>query len=100
MKDLHRVIIEPCITEKTSQFMMDEDAGSFKYAFKVAVSANKIDIRKAVEQRFGVDVDSVRTVIVPGKEKRVRYVAGRTPKWKKAYVKLKPGQSIAEFEGA
>ncbi len=100
MKELHKVIVEPYITEKTSSFMMDENIGTLTYAFKVSVSANKYEIKSAIESRFDVEVDRVRTVVVAGKLKRVRQVAGRTAKWKKAYVKLKPGHKISEFEGA
>lgn len=100
MKPLHRIIIEPHITEETTRQMIDPRSGAYKYAFKVAMDANKVEIRQAVESRFGVKVADVRTLINRGKIKRVRMVAGKRANWKKAYVKLVPGHKIDEFEGA
>jgi len=65
-----------------------------KYLFWVDKKANKIEIRKAVEDIYKVKVGSVNTAIVPGKAKRVRYAAGYTPDWKKAVVTLKEGSKI------
>ncbi len=65
-----------------------------KYLFLVAKAANKVQIRKAVEEIYKVKVDSVNTMIVHGKLKRVRYQQGKTPDWKKAVVTLKEGNSI------
>ena len=65
-----------------------------KYFFAVQRGANKIQIRKAVEELYKVKVDSVNTVLMPGKMKRVRYQLGQTPDWKKAVVTLKAGQKI------
>ena len=59
----------------------------------------KDEIKAAIEKRFDVKVDSVNTLINRGKIKRVRMVAGKKPNWKKAYITLKAGQKIAEFEG-
>ena len=100
MKPLNRILIEPIMTEKTTSFMLDEKAGVFKYAFKVALDANKIEIKQAIEKKFDVTVDNVQTVVVRGKKKRVRIQEGMAPKWKKAFIKLKPGMSISEFEVA
>ncbi len=100
MKPLHRVIVEPYLTEKTSDFLLDEKAGVYKYAFKVAIDANKQEIKEVIEKRFDVKVDSVKVLINRGKKKRVRQALGLTKKWKKAYVKLKPGMTISEFEAA
>jgi large subunit ribosomal protein L23 len=99
MKPIHQILIAPHITEQTSKDMFDVRAGVYTYAFKVALDANKIEIRNAIEQRFGVKVDSVNTLVVRGKVKRVRYAAGKRSNWKKAYIKLKPGHKIGEFEG-
>jgi large subunit ribosomal protein L23 len=99
MKSINRILVEPHLTEKTSEFLLDEKAGIYKYAFKVAVDANKVEIKNAIEARFNVKVESVNTVVVKGKEKRVRTAAGFRPNWKKAYVKLQSGNRIAEFEG-
>ncbi len=65
-----------------------------KYFFSVKKDANKIQIKKAVEEIYKVKVESVNTTIVPGKLKRVRYKLGHTPDWKKAVVTLKDGQKI------
>ena len=65
-----------------------------QYVFEVARDANKIEIRRAVEEIYGVKVDSVNTMIMPGKRKRVRQEFGRTPSWKKAVVTLKDGHKI------
>lgn len=65
-----------------------------KYFFRVNKTANKVQIRKAVEDIYKVKVQSVHTGILPGKIKRVRQIAGRTNSWKKAIVTLKEGQKI------
>jgi len=65
-----------------------------KYVFEVARQANKIEIKKAVESIYKVQVAHVRTLLVPGKRKRVRQEFGHTPDWKKAVVTLKEGQKI------
>ena len=94
--DLHDVLCAPLITEKGSVLRDTENL----YLFRVAKSANKIQIKKAVEAIFKVKVDSVRTVRVHGKVKRVGRRVGRRPDWKKAYVKLKAGEKTIElFEG-
>ena len=94
---LHHILRAPLITEKGSVLRETENL----YLFRVAMSANKIEIKKAVEEIFKVKVRSVRTVRVHGKVKRVGRTIGRRPDWKKAYVKLKPGEKTIEFfEGA
>lgn len=65
-----------------------------KYLFQVANDANKVQIRKAVEEIYKVKVESVNTLLVPGKLRRVRQELGRTTAWKKAIVTLKEGQKI------
>lgn len=65
-----------------------------KYLFQVAPRANKIQIRRAVEEIYKVKVESVNTALVPGKLKRVRQELGRTTPWKKAVVTLKDGHKI------
>ena len=64
------------------------------YQFLVAKSATKIDIRNAIEKIYKVKVTDVNSIIVRGKMKRVRTQLGKQPDWKKAYVKLAPGQKI------
>ena len=89
----YEIIIRPVITEKSNRLM--EDHG--KYTFEVALDASKSEIKRAVEELFGVKVKKVNTMIVKPKKKRVlgrfrQY--GTTRKWKKAVVTLEPGQSI------
>lgn len=99
MKAIHEILIEPHITENSTKNMVDPRSGAYHYVFKVALDTNKTEIREAVEKRFSVKVDKVRTLIVRGKIKRVRVVAGKKSNWKKAYITLKPGNKISEFEG-
>ena len=89
------VIIKPIITERTS-LLMEED----KYTFQVAVNANKIQIKDAVEELFDVKVAKVRTMRMQGKMKRMGVHVGRRPSWKKAIVSLTPDSKAIEiFEG-
>ena len=67
-----------------------------QYAFKVDVNATKLQIKKAVEGYFSVDVENVNVVKVKGKSKRSRYRIKKRPDWKKAYVRLAEGQSIED----
>jgi large subunit ribosomal protein L23 len=91
------LIRRPLITEKTS--IQREDGRTL--VFQVALGANKVEIRRAIEQLLGAKVDSVRTGIAHGKEKRQGRFAGRRSDWKKAYVTLREGEKMPEFlEGA
>ena len=91
------VIRRPLITEKTS--IQREDGRTI--VFQVAVAANKVEIRQAIEKLLGAKVDTIRTSIVHGKIKRQGRYAGQRPDWKKAYVTLREGQKMPEFlEGA
>jgi large subunit ribosomal protein L23 len=65
-----------------------------KYLFRVATTATKIDVKRAVQEIYKVKVQDVNTVHVPGKLKRVRVKAGYTSAWKKAVVTLQDGQKI------
>ena len=65
-----------------------------KYLFNVSMRSNKVQIKKAVEEIYKVKVDSVNTVKMPGKQKRVRQQVGKTSDWKKAIVTLAQGQKI------
>jgi large subunit ribosomal protein L23 len=87
------VILGPLITEKST--LMKEKGNVL--AFRVAPSANKIQVRKAVEAIFKVKVASVRTENMHGKFKRVGRFAGHRSDWKKAYVTLKPGEKSIEY---
>lgn len=92
---MESLIIRPIITEKSMQ-----DAGRGKFTFHVAMSADKNEIRKAIEKKFKVNILSVSTLKVKGKTRRagVRRTKFQTPSWKKAIVKLKEGQKIDLFE--
>lgn len=95
MKAPQDIIIKPVITEKS----MDELQNG-KYTFKVAKNSNKIEIKKAVEALFGVEVAKVNTLNVNGKAKRVGRFEGRTSDWKKAVVTLtEDSKTIEFFEG-
>ena len=87
------VIRRPLITEKTT--VIREDGRTL--VFEVARDANKIDIRRAVEQLLGTKVASVRTALAHGKEKRQGRFVGRRSDWKKAYVKLRDGEKLPDF---
>jgi large subunit ribosomal protein L23 len=97
MKKLTDVIRRPLVTEKTS--IQREDGRTI--VFEVATSANKVEIRKAIEKLLGAKVAHVRTSLVHGKFKRQGRFAGQRPDWKKAYVTLREGEKMPEFlEGA
>jgi len=89
------ILISPIITEKSS--MLQE---SNKYVFKVHKNSNKIDIKKAIEEVFGVTVEHVNVMKVKGKNKTYGRNRVLTPAWKKALVTLKLGDSITLYEGA
>ena len=95
MKTAQDIILKPVITEKSMDGLQ---AG--KYTFKVAKDATKPEIKKAVEQLFGVEVDKVTTMNVNGKMKRLGRYEGRTASWKKAIVTLtEDSKAIEFFEG-
>jgi large subunit ribosomal protein L23 len=85
------IIKRPIITERSTQLREQSN----KVTFEVDRSANKISIKKAVEELFSVQVTEVRTMNVHGKWKRVGRNVGRRPDWKKAIVTLAEGQTIA-----
>ena len=93
MRNPYDVLIKPIVTEKSSALMAEG-----KYTFRVDKTANKIDIKYAVETAFKVDVADVRTMNMPGKMKRQGRTSGMTPEWKKAIVTLKPGQKLPIFD--
>ena len=92
MKKAQDIILAPVITEKSMMGVAER-----KYTFKVANDANKIEIAKAVEELFGVDVVKVNTVSVRGRFKRMGRTAGYRPDWKKAIVTLAEGSKAIEF---
>ena len=92
--NIYSIIKKPHVTEKTS---LGSDTNN-KVAIVVDKSANKIEIKQAIENLFKVKVASVRTVTVAGKVKRSGKTLGKRSNWKKAYVTLQEGQSIDFFE--
>ena len=93
MKAPQDIILRPVITEASM-----ENVQSRKYTFKVAKSANKVEIAKAVETLFkGVKVAKVNTVSVRGRKKRMGRSIGYSSDWKKAVVTLKEGSKTIEF---
>lgn len=88
----HDIIIRPIISEQSMAQIADR-----KYTFVVAKSANKIEIKKAVEEIFGVKVENVTTLNMAGKMKRMGRYEGRRAAWKKAVVKLTEGSKTIEF---
>ena len=94
MKHVREIIIAPIFSEKTSALVADQN----KYTFEVSLNANKIEIKRAIEKIFDVDVISVNTLKYDGKPKRYGRWEGYRPNWKKAVVTLKKGQTIADFE--
>jgi len=94
MKQPYEILIKPVITEKAVSANAGEKGGA-QYTFEVSPTANKIEIRYAVETSFNVRVAAVNTVRVKGKRKRLRSPKlGRRPDRKKAIVTLEPGQTI------
>lgn len=92
---LMKILLRPHVSEKTA---MAADSHR-QFAFRVLNSANKPEIKQAVEFMFDVQVDSVRLMNVKGKTKRTGKTMGRRINWKKAYVSLKPGYDI-DFAGS
>ena len=98
MKFAHDIIRRPIISERSMEVKFDKAGNEIKkYTFEVACSANKIEIKKAVEEVFGVQAASVNTMHVLGKIKRMGRYQGRRASWKKAVVTLKPESKTIEF---
>ena len=92
MKTAYDIIIKPIITEQSMEATEEK-----KYVFQVAMDANKIEIKKAIEEIFGVKVEKVNTIRMDGKEKRMGVHVGRRASWKKAMVKLTADSKTIEF---
>ena len=92
--DLRQIIKSHISTERTTKLREVNN----EYVFEVDKRANKYVIKMAVEEAFKVKVASVRTMIVPGKLRRLGRFEGKTPPWKKAVVRLKPEEPISSFE--
>jgi large subunit ribosomal protein L23 len=94
LKNARSIILKPIVTEKGSRL---REKGN-KYIFRVANDANRLEIKRAVEEIFAVKVKSVKTMIAHGKVKRLGRFAGQRPDWKKAVVTIQEGQTIDLFE--
>ena len=92
MKTAYDIIIKPVITEQSMEATEEK-----KYVFQVANDANKIEIKKAIEEIFGVKVEKVNTIRMEGKMKRMGVHVGRRASWKKAMVKLTADSKTIEF---
>ena len=88
------VLLKPILSEKAN--LLSEKSGV--YSFKVARAANKVEIKKAVEDFYGVTVEDVRTAVSPAKSKsrmtKAGVISGRKPGYKKAFVVVSKGESI------
>ena len=110
MRSPQTILKRPLVTEKGTQLResggradfedLETDVIRSKVTFEVDRDANKIEIRKAVQELFSVKVADVRTQIVRGKKKRLGRFLGRRSNWKKAVVTLEAGEKIDLFEGA
>lgn len=98
MDTRRNILIRPLVTEK----MLQQQETQNKYGFVVDIKANKLDVKRAVEQKFDVVVDNVRTILVKGKTKKSQtrrgITEGKRKNWKKAIVTLKEDYSIDFFE--
>ena len=93
---LYNILSAPKVTEKST---LCNEKGN-QIVFEVAKTANKMQIRAAVEKLFSVEVVSVQTMNMKGKNKRFGQTTGRRNDWKKAIVRLKEGQTVDFFAGA
>ena len=91
----HDIVIRPLITEKTS---IQKEVNN-QITFEVDRRANRVEIKKAIENIFSVNVVGVRTMQVKGKTKQRGRIVGKRRDWKKAIVTLMPGERIDFFEG-
>lgn len=93
MKNPYAVVIKPVITEKTTD--IKEKVGTL--CFEVDASANKVDIKRAVERIYGVKVKSVRTASVEGKLRRLGRFEGKRSSWRKAFITLREGEKTVDY---
>jgi large subunit ribosomal protein L23 len=94
VKNPRKIIKVPLVSEKGTNMRLDQN----KYVFKVDKKANKLEIKRAIEELFKVKVEDVATMMMHGKPKRMGRFEGRRPDWKKAIVRLKKGEIIELFE--
>ncbi len=92
MANAYEIIVKPIITEKSTRLVEEN-----KYTFEVAKKANKVEIKKAIEEIFKVKVESVNTINVLPKKKRMGRYEGTTSAYKKAIVAVAEGQKIPGF---
>ena len=95
MHDLYRAVVRPVVTEKSSAAY----GARKEYTFVAHPDATKPEIAQAISKLFDVRVLKVRTLVQRSKRKTMGRFVGRTPKWKKAFVKLHDEDSIEIFEG-
>jgi large subunit ribosomal protein L23 len=93
MADLYQIVRRPLITEKALGVKETEAT----LVFEVAGKATKTEVKQAIEALFKVKVEAVRTANFAGKERRRGRFSGYRPDWKKAYVRLQPGQKMPEY---
>ncbi|MCX5882491.1 MAG: 50S ribosomal protein L23 [Deltaproteobacteria bacterium] len=91
----HAIIKRPIVSEKST---MQKEVSN-QLSFEVDRKANRIEIKKAIQSLFSVQVDGVRTLQIKGKYKQRGRIIGKRRDWKKAIVTLKPGERIEFFEG-
>jgi large subunit ribosomal protein L23 len=92
--DIKDTLVRPIVTEKSTAHLGNERT----YAFEVGLAASKHDVKRAIEEFYGVTVEAVRTMVVRGKTKRFGRHTGKRSNWKKAYVTLGEGHSLNLFE--
>lgn len=95
MRNPEEIVLRPMITEKSTQMQEQNN----QVVFRVVRDANKIEIRRAIEQLFGVKVLGVKTQRTPARWRRVGRNMGRRPSWKKAIVRLREGDRIEGLGG-
>lgn len=96
MNRLNQILLAPHLSEKS---LLEKEKDNV-YVFRCRPDANKIEIKQAVEAHFGVTVETVRTLNMKSKKRRLGRFMGKTAAWKKAYVTVKPGSGEIEyFEG-
>jgi large subunit ribosomal protein L23 len=90
----NEIIRRPLVTEKST---LQRESGANVIAFEVAPSANKIEVKRAIEELFKVKVEEVRLANIRGKVKRMGRWSGKRRDWRKAYVRLKEGEKAPDF---
>jgi len=89
-----KILIRAMISEKATTMQEKQNC----FVFRVAIDANKLEIKHAVEKAFGVNVTNVSVAVIKGKTKKLGRFQGQRSDWKKAYVWLKEGEKIELFE--